>query len=150
MPEDIEQEVWVLCLDALSRYNPKLGELENFLRNHVSNRLKNLKRDKYFRPDKNSVSCGWARVKMNLVNALPLGGGDIAENDRVLGSSGISPDPLDTLLAEETHDYIVNALPPHLVNAFYAVVGGNRTKRSDVQELRDAVRKILEELDSNG
>ncbi len=46
--EDIGQEIWVLCLEALPRYDGKRS-LYNFMLTHVKHRLKNLKRDRYFR-----------------------------------------------------------------------------------------------------
>lgn len=44
-PEDIEQESFIICYNALSRYNGSIP-LEHFLLVNLSNRLKNLKRDK--------------------------------------------------------------------------------------------------------
>lgn len=42
--DDMEQEAYLMCLDALSRYD-KTRPLENFLSVHVSNRMKNFLRD---------------------------------------------------------------------------------------------------------
>jgi len=39
-PDDIEQEAFLMCIDALPRY--KSGSLENFLSVHVRNRIVNL------------------------------------------------------------------------------------------------------------
>jgi len=47
--EDIEQECFLLASEALDKYNPKLGSLENFLFTHLSNRLKNFLRKHYYR-----------------------------------------------------------------------------------------------------
>jgi hypothetical protein len=54
--DDIEQEIAVLCLQAMPDYD---GErpLENFLWTHAHNRLCNLKRDKYERRDKPCLNC---------------------------------------------------------------------------------------------
>jgi DNA-directed RNA polymerase specialized sigma24 family protein len=43
--EDIEQEAFMICMKALDKYNGSIP-LEHFLLHHLSNRLKNLKRDK--------------------------------------------------------------------------------------------------------
>lgn len=43
--EDIKQECFILCLQAIPRYNGSIP-LEHFLLCHLSNRLKNLKRDR--------------------------------------------------------------------------------------------------------
>ena len=46
--DDIRQEIYIMGLDALSRYDGRVP-LENFLAVHIKNRLKSLKRDKYMR-----------------------------------------------------------------------------------------------------
>lgn len=48
--EDIKQEAFMICMDALDRYDTK-RPLENFLSVHLSNRLKNFVRDNYFVKD---------------------------------------------------------------------------------------------------
>jgi DNA-directed RNA polymerase specialized sigma24 family protein len=48
--EDIEQEAFIIALEALDRYDTD-KPLENFLYTHVNNRLKNFKRDNYYRQD---------------------------------------------------------------------------------------------------
>ena len=45
--EDIKQESFMICMDALERYDHN-RPLENFLSVHLSNRLKNFVRDNYF------------------------------------------------------------------------------------------------------
>jgi RNA polymerase sigma factor (sigma-70 family) len=45
--EDIKQEAFIICMDALERYDPS-RPLENFLSVHLSNRLKNFVRDNHF------------------------------------------------------------------------------------------------------
>lgn len=48
--EDIKQESFIICMDALDRYDQK-RPLENFLSVHLSNRLKNFVRDNYYTKD---------------------------------------------------------------------------------------------------
>jgi RNA polymerase sigma factor (sigma-70 family) len=45
--EDIKQEAFIICMDALERYEDG-RPLENFLSVHLSNRLKNFIRDNYY------------------------------------------------------------------------------------------------------
>jgi RNA polymerase sigma factor (sigma-70 family) len=45
--DDIKQEAFIICMDALDRYDSK-RPLENFLAVHLSNRLKNFIRDNYY------------------------------------------------------------------------------------------------------
>lgn len=48
--EDIKQEAFMIAMDALPRYD-EVRPLENFLAVHVNNRLKNFKRDHYYRQE---------------------------------------------------------------------------------------------------
>jgi len=48
--DDIKQEAFIICMDALDRYDQK-RPLENFLSVHLSNRLKNFIRDNYYTKD---------------------------------------------------------------------------------------------------
>jgi DNA-directed RNA polymerase specialized sigma24 family protein len=54
--EDIHQEIAVLCMEALPKYDG-IRPLENFLWTHCHHRLCNLKRDKYERRDKPCLKC---------------------------------------------------------------------------------------------
>lgn len=45
--DDIKQEAFMICMDALERYDNK-RPLENFLAVHLSNRLKNFVRDNFY------------------------------------------------------------------------------------------------------
>jgi DNA-directed RNA polymerase specialized sigma24 family protein len=48
--DDISQEAFIIGMEALDRYDG-VRPLENFLSIHIKNRLKNFKRDNYYRPD---------------------------------------------------------------------------------------------------
>lgn len=148
--DDISQEVWVMCLDALHRYNPTTGPLEHFLNSHVSNRLKNLKRDRYFRPGNCVATSGAAKIRMNLINALPLDNSDISEDSIVLGAASVEPNPLMQLLADETRDYITDRLPPDMKPIFFAVMSGNKIRQPIMDKFRKIVAAILEKRDNYG
>jgi len=47
---DMKQEAFIMCIDAMERYDPS-RPLENFLSVHLSNRLKNFVRDNHFTKD---------------------------------------------------------------------------------------------------
>ena len=49
--DDIKQEAFIICYNALERYDPKVGPLENFLSINLSNRLKNFIRDNHYKKD---------------------------------------------------------------------------------------------------
>ena len=147
--DDITQEVWCMCLEALDNYDSSVAPLENFLRTHVSNRMKNLKRDKYFRPGSDIITSGLAKTKMNLVNALPLDYVTIDDNFTLLCNSRISFDPTNLLLNDELILYIKLRLDNDLQNAFDDLLGGNKIRNTIFRELRDVIAQILIEREEN-
>jgi len=54
--EDIKQEAIILGMEAMKSYDNG-RPLENFLWKHIANRLINLKRDNFMRPQKPCVTC---------------------------------------------------------------------------------------------
>lgn len=148
--KDVYQEVWCMCLEALDRYDSKKAPLENFLVSHVTNRLKNLKRDKYFRPGSDIPTSGLARTRMNLVNALPLSNEHVAEHGVLLCSTSISVNPVDRSLCDETLSYIEQQLPESLLEPFHDLINNNDVRGSIVEEVRQKVAEILIERNENG
>lgn len=155
---DIEQEVWVFCLQAMNKYDPDKAsyglstekKIEHFLNNHVTNRLINLMRDKYFRPENKLTSkFGNSGTRMNLVNALPLDICDANNIDRILGSGTNYSDPVSSLLAQETIHIILCKLPSELVDSFKSLIGGNKIRKSVEMHLQEEVARILQELDDD-
>jgi len=147
---DVYQEVWSMCLEALDRYNPEIGPIENFLVRHVANRMKNLKRDRYFRPGFDISSSGLAKTKMNLVNALPFGSCETVDSGTLLGSQAINVDPTHNLLCQETIKYITDRLPEELLPSFQDLLGNNRVRSPLVSEIQHTVAEILSERDKDG
>ncbi len=153
---DIEQEVWVFCLQALGRYDPDKASgdisiekrIEHFLNNHVTNRIKNLMRDKYFRPENKTVpKFGNSRTRMDLVNALPLDICDANNIEKILGSGANYNDPVSSLLAKETIHLILSKLPSELIDPFESIIGGNKVRKGIEMYLQEEVARILQELD---
>lgn len=54
---DIAQEVWVIVMNSLEKYDPDRANLENFLAVCVKNRLRNLYRNQYHRREPPCPSC---------------------------------------------------------------------------------------------
>ena len=146
---DVYQEVWRMCLEALERYDPNIGPIENYLVRHVTNRLKNLRRDNYFRPGFDIVSSGLARTRINLVNALPIDNGDMACNGELLCSTPISVDPIEYILYEETLEYIYMHLPSYLLDDFEQLIGNNSVRYPIVEDIRQNIDQILKDRDDD-
>lgn len=147
--KDVYQEIWYMCLEALNRYDSTIGPIENYLVSHITNRLKNLKRDKYFRPGSDIFTSGLARIRMNLINALPLGHGDIAEEGVFLCSTLVSVDPIEYILCDETLIYIRQHLPDNLRESFEKLIGNNKVRSPLVEEIRQKVAEILNKRDDD-
>jgi hypothetical protein len=139
-----------MCLEALFSYDPDIGPLENYLVRHVGNRMKNLKRDYYFRPGSDVPSSGLARTRMNLVNALPLECGDMAEQGVLLGSTPINIDPAEHLLCADTLAYVKERLPESLHESLGELLNNNKVRRSIIDEIKECVSDILSERDDSG
>lgn len=146
---DIYQEIWRLCLEAMDRYDETRGPIENYLVRHVTNRMKNLKRDTYFRPGFDASTSGMAKTRMNLVNALPFGHGDIAERGTLLGTTPINIDPMEFALQEETLLYIRTKLPEELLEPFETMIGNNNLRQPLADEIRAKVAEIMDERDQD-
>jgi DNA-directed RNA polymerase specialized sigma24 family protein len=146
---DVYQEIWCMCLEALSRYDPTIGPIENYLVRHVTNRLKNLKRDKYFRPGSDMPTSGLARTRMNLVNALPLNSDDISDQGMLLCSASSNVEPIQYILRDETLIYIRQRLPESLSEPFEELIGNNKVRSPLVEEVRQKVAEILSERDDD-
>lgn len=55
-PEDISQEIFIMCMEAYASYDGK-RKLSNFLYSHCRNRLINLKRNKFWRAEAPCKKC---------------------------------------------------------------------------------------------
>lgn len=152
--DDIAQEIWVFCLEALQRFDadraqdiPTPDQIEHFLNHHVSNRLKNLMRDKYFRPEKDPIQQRHSQVRINLINALPL---DLcgSENDgTLLGGGFLNHDPISHLITEELKRHILEKLPDDLKEAFCLLIDGNKINRKIRNNLQNEIIVILGDMD---
>ncbi len=152
--EDIEQQVWVFCLEAIERYDSKKSKqknieknIEHFLNSHVSNRLKNLMRDKYFRPDKDQSDNSRSKTKMNIVNALPLDVCDIDNQAQKMDSCKNNNNPLDILELDEKVDYIADNLDKDLIKSFYALIKNEKISRKINNQLYLEITRLLKEFD---
>ncbi len=148
--DDIYQEIWCMCLEAMGRYDNTIGPIENYLVRHVTNRMKNLKRDKYFRPGCDIATSGLARARMNLVNALPIECESILTNGVVMCGDSTSVDPVLYLLCDETVSYIIDKLPNDLVDYFLNMMGNNKVRGPITAIVRQKIAEILTEREQNG
>ena len=65
--EDIEQEAFMMGVEGLHRYDTD-KPLENFMYTHINNRLKNFKRDNYYRFDYETVDNAHLSEMLDLID----------------------------------------------------------------------------------
>lgn len=123
---DIKQEAYIICIDALDRYDQK-RPLENFLSVNLSNRLKNFIRDNYCRSsdtDKKKVMC-----------PSPLPTQDIAVDTQ---------ESLDDKIYKlEMMEIIEQKLPSNLRMHYLKFINGVSITKARKEELLSKLKEIL-------
>ena len=133
--DDIKQESYIICLEALSKYD-NYRPFENFISKHLSNRLKTLIRDKYSRS--NIESPKHEKLNQNKKNLMDLKSTD--------GSYKICDDNIiDRMSTDEAIEILMQELPPSMRNNFYRLANGVSIQSSKKQALFDKVKEILGE-----
>lgn len=130
--DDIEQEAFVMGMEALSRYDPT-KPLENFLYTHIGNRLKNFKRDNYYRQDDGNAQKIQNRKK-NLLDTT---------NIDSFGSIGDFDDPLESMEIKEAKKLIDSRLPVHLRPDYLRMCEGMSIPKPKRLEIISYIKEIL-------
>ena len=133
--DDIKQESYIICLEALANYDES-RPLENFLSRHLSNRLKTLIRDKYSRS--NIISPKHQKLNQNKKNLMDLKTGDGAYK-------ASEDDILDRMSTDEAIDILMNELPPSMRNNFYRLANGVSIQSAKRAALFKKIKEILGE-----
>ena len=137
--EDIKQESYIICLDALKNYDNN-RPLENFISKHLSNRLKDLKRNKYFRHNvENEKHAKLNESKRNLMDLRQFC--QIAEYDHPVYESNLE----DKLSAQEALEDVMEIIPPSLRNDFLRMANGVSIPSHRKKSVIDAVKEVLGE-----
>ncbi len=132
--EDIQQEAFILGMEALERYDEG-KPLENFLFVHIGNRLKNFKRDNYFRHDEGKAEKVQKR-KRNLLEPANLEDFSIAKGGDDL-SSKISD--------QEIIELVKRNIPASMRADFLRLCAGVTLPKARRIEIMAVVRRIVEE-----
>jgi len=137
---DISQEVWVICIQALEEYKPSKGSIEHFLRRCVANRLRNLKRDRYFSPF--LPNDDHIKNRINIVNALPIGDGSLSKMVKFI----CAPDwcePFATVECNDMKQHIEALLPEDMVDSFHKLLDGYQIPKHHLIEIRRVATILL-------
>ena len=125
--EDIKQEAFIICMDALDRYDPS-RPLENFLSVHLSNRLKNFVRDNHY-TSKDDDS------KKKLLNPKQFINDDITNDCRQY---------IDNIDLSDIKDKIDNNLPPNMRSDYLKMLNNVYVPKKRREEIVKTIRNIAE------
>ena len=146
--EDIEQEAFIIGMEALDRYDEK-RPLENFLFVHIKNRLKNFKRDNYIRyePEKPWNKDVRKMAKKSLIEPINL--------DNVMDYSSDSmkqPDDfIDVIHTKEYLEFIDRHLDMSYRGDYLRMLHGVHVPKPRRDEIIETIRDLLREnLDEEG
>jgi DNA-directed RNA polymerase specialized sigma24 family protein len=131
--DDIIQEAVIFGLEAYDRWD---GErpLENFISVHISNRLKNFKRDNYFRLGLEQSSPKRQKsneTKRNLMKPAPIHPFSLFTEESIDNQDSI--------------DFLLSKMPPLIKNDFLRMSNGVTVTKGRKQAVIDSVKEILGE-----
>lgn len=130
--EDIEQEAVMMGIEAMARYD-SARPLENFLYIHISNRLKNFKRDNYFRPNSEGEPEKVQQNKKSILDASSLTEGSAYFDNNI--DSALD----DRAIIEK----IERELPIFYRKDYLKLCAGVRISASRKEDVYEAIRKIV-------
>ncbi len=146
--EDMIQEATIIAMEALPRYDGRVP-LENFLSVHINNRLKNLKRDKYYRPfelccekcdcPKCSKKTKQRNSKKNIIEAIDIGGVKDESESRMRYES----DLLEDIYIREIQDLIDQSLAPELREDYLKYKAGVTLPTARKRNIELAILSII-------
>lgn len=126
--DDIKQEAFLICMDALDRYDQK-RPLENFLAVNLSNRLKNFVRDNYFTKKDEDKKKALNPAHLAYEDALPS---DEIDTDAIFDAS-------------EMQRVIDQRLPKDLRADYLKIISDVYVPKKRKEYILEILRSILEE-----
>ena len=131
--EDIKQEAFIICMDALDRYDPS-RPLENFLSVHLSNRLKNFVRDNYFTKNDDES-------KKKLLNAKSIISDDVSMEDS---------DYIETVDISDIKQLIDEELPMVYRADYLKIINNVYVPKKRREEVLSVLKQIVENKNAQG
>jgi len=131
--EDIIQEAIIFGLEAYKKWDRK-RPLENFISVHISNRLKNFKRDNYFRlglEDSTPERKAHNESKKNLMIPIPINPNSLFEEY--------------DLDIRDSIEFLLKRLPPLIKNDFLRMANSVSIPKGRRQVVVENVKEILGE-----
>lgn len=130
--DDIKQEAFIICMDALERYDEN-RPLENFLAVHLSNRLKNFIRDNFYL--KNDEE------KKKILTPSPI------SNEQVVYDSTDVPDLLTML--NELKEEIDIKMPASMRMDYLKIISGVYVPKNKKEDIISFIKDLINEEGSD-
>ena len=131
--DDITQEAFIIGMEALDRYDG-IRPLENFLSIHIKNRLKNFKRDNYYRHDEGKAE-EIQQGKKKLLDA-----GNIDDIRLFISSKEAS----NSIEERELIDFIDLYLPANMRSDYLRFKNDQTLTKTKKSQLISCLKSILE------
>jgi DNA-directed RNA polymerase specialized sigma24 family protein len=133
--DDIAQEAFIIGMEAMNRYD-EVRPLENFLSIHIKNRLKNFKRDNYFRPDEGKAE----KIQQGKKKLLDASSIDEVRNFLVYSEAS------ENIEERELVEYIDQHLPANMRSDYLRFMNDQpltKTKKTNlISELQSIVERF--------
>jgi len=133
--EDMKQEAFIIAMDALDRYDSN-RPLENFLAVHVNNRLKNFKRDHFYRLDNEKHE-----AKKNIMDPIDLS----SVKDELESSMRVENDFIELVEQKEIVNLIDKFLDVTFREDYLKILHGVYVPKPRRQQIYNEIQKILKE-----
>ena len=151
--EDIEQECFIFALEAIINYDSNKGSFENFLYSHLSNRLKNLLRNNYYRhkfdcqysknKDPDCIYCQKRKekfiVKKHLIEPIDIDN----VNDCQEKNMSVTYNFLENLEIDEIFGIINKELEIELRPDYLKILEGHRIPLKKRRIIEEKIKEIL-------
>ncbi len=162
--DDLKNEIWVICLEKIKDYDPARGELENFLRVAVRNRLVNKFKDvtknvrspcprcPFFRPNEVPGDCGkffeekhqcnkWANYSLSVQSRNSL----LTVSDQKTERRA-ETDFVDQLAAREAKDQVYDTVSLLYKNDLDQLLSTGKISKQRMHKLRKEINKNEESV----
>tara|TARA_Y100001963_G_C6761793_1_gene439865 strand:- start:388 stop:912 length:525 start_codon:yes stop_codon:yes gene_type:complete len=130
--DDIKQEAFIICMEALSRYDG-IRPLENFLSVNLSNRLKNFVRDNHFSSEDNED-----RIKISQPAQLDYENNIIDEEKKYSIT-------YDSIQKKDISHLIDKHISSNMRMDYLKIINDVYVSKQRKSEILDAINEILEE-----
>jgi DNA-directed RNA polymerase specialized sigma24 family protein len=139
--EDIKQEAFIIACEALENYDSS-RPLENFIARHISNRLKTLRRNKYFR--QNTVE-GTRHHSLNESKKALMDLVSLSDDSGEIKHDISYEVDFDKISTTEALNKVLDNLSPQMRSDFMKLANGVTVKFHKKEALFKKVREILNE-----